>query len=280
MAPTGRNNLALALVATASAAVAGYFLVKKIQEEKAKKAPETRIFADKALVGKNLCNYVVELAKDAIAARGVFHLAVAGGSLLDLLPGLAEKKDQVDFSKFVLAFVNHKCVMPTNEKATVAKAKSKFADAAGIVNIISPTVATPPVEGSDGTAEAAFYADVLKQAGVPHENGYPVFDLVIFGLGADGHVGSCHPMGPAVWETSKAVAGSPKEGEPSSVTLTIESMNQARNAVFVVCGGSKGKKEAVKRALVRPAEEPRGIFPAQLIQRPVFFLDVEAAADL
>jgi hypothetical protein len=50
--------------------------------------------------------------------------------------------------------------------------------------------------------------------------------------------------------------------------------------VFVVCGGSDGKKEAVKRAMTRPAEKPRGKFPAQLIRGPIFFLDQAAAADL
>jgi 6-phosphogluconolactonase/glucosamine-6-phosphate isomerase/deaminase len=87
-------------------------------------------------------------------------------------------------------------------------------------------------------------------------------------------------MGPAVAETEKSVAASPKSGEPASITFTIETMHSARQVAFVVCGGSKGKKEAVKRAMTRPAESPRGTFPAQLLKSPIFFLDSEAAADL
>jgi hypothetical protein len=68
-------------------------------------------------------------------------------------------------------------------------------------------------------------------------------------------------MSPAVSETQKAVAGSPKSGEPSSIALTIESCNKARQVVVV-------------------AEEPRGTFPAQLLEKPLFFLDAEAAAEL
>jgi 6-phosphogluconolactonase/glucosamine-6-phosphate isomerase/deaminase len=99
-------------------------------------------------------------------------------------------------------------------------------------------------------------------------------------LGADGHVASNHPMGPAVACNDKAVAGSPKTGEPSSITLTIEAINCSRQTVVIVCGGAKGKKEAVRRAMFRPAAEPRGTFPAQLLKAPLFFLDAEAAAEL
>lgn len=50
--------------------------------------------------------------------------------------------------------------------------------------------------------------------------------------------------------------------------------------MFVVVGGKNGKKEAVVRALKRPAESPRGTFPAQGIFSPLFVLDEEAAAGL
>lgn len=241
------------------------------------KGATTKIFEDKATVSKELCAFVAETAIKAIAERGVFHLAVAGGSLLDALSLLKEHKGSVDFSKVVLSFANHKCVAPGNEKATVSKSKKKFAADAGITQFVLPT--TSPSDGGDGSEEAEYYAKQLE-AVVPHKDGLPVIDLILLGLGADGHVGSNHPMGPAVTETSKSVAGSPKTGEPSSITLTLETMNNANQVALVVCGGSKGKKEAVKRALARPFEEPRGTFPAQLLKSPIFFLDQEAAADL
>jgi len=278
--PSSGSTAFLATVATITVVAASYyFLFKKEKETEPEPEPEpsTKVFSDKAEVGKELCAHVAAAAKKAIAERGEFHLAVAGGSLLDALSGLVDHKDSVDFSKVVLSFANHKCLAPGHEKATVAKSKAKFADAAGITKFISPT--ETPKDGSDGSEEAAFYAKELEKA-VPHVNGFPVHDIVLLGLGADGHVGSNHPMGPAVAETSKAVAGSPKEGEPSSITMTVEAINSARQVGVVVCGGSKGKKEAVKRAMIRPFEGPRGTFPAQLLKSPLFFLDKEAAADL
>jgi 6-phosphogluconolactonase len=264
----------LTLLATGAALGVGVYYLYLQQQKK----PKAKIYPDKDTVSKELCAFIVAEAKKAINQRGVFHLAVAGGSLIDALAGLEAHKGELDFSNITLSFCNHKCVAPGNEKATVFKSRQSFADAVGITTFVLPTAS--PASGGDGSAEAEYYAKQL-QAYVPHNgDGYPVIDLILLGLGADGHIGSNHPMGPAVKETIKTVAGSPKEGEPSSITLTIESINAARKVAVVVCGGSSGKKEAVKRAMARPAEEPRGTFPAQLLQSPIFFLDKEAAADL
>ena len=272
-------TIATAGVAITAAVVLHYLLVKH-HKRRNKKAdgPVVKKFSDKQEVSKAICAFVADCAKEAIATRGVFHLSVAGGSLLDTLSGLVDYKDSVDFSKVVLSFANAKCVPHDSEKSNVAKSKKKFATAAGITKFVEPT--PNPKDGGDGTAEAEYYAKALKDSGIPHKDVFPVVDLVLLGLGADGHCGSCHPMGPAVAETTKSVAASPKVGEPASITFTIETMNSARQLAFVVCGGSKGKKEAVKRAMIRPAETPRGTFPAQLLNSPTFFLDAEAASAL
>lgn len=199
--------------------------------EKKSTEPRARVFETKDDISTELCSYVVEQAREAIEKRGVFHLAVAGGSLLDLLAKLADHKDSVDFSRVVVSFANHKCVAPDSEKATLAKSKKKFADAVGITKFVAPT--RFPAEG-DGSKEAEFYTQALVSANVTHRGKYPVLDLILLGLGADGHVGSCHPMSVAALETAKGVSGSPKTGEPAYITLTLESMNAARQTCVVV----------------------------------------------
>jgi len=247
---------------------------KPVVPEK-RKGPVKTIFKTKVQGSAGLCAYVVESAKAAIQDREIFHLAVAGGSVLDALVYLKNYKSEVDFSKFVLSFVDHKCIPPEHDQATAAKCKAKFVDESGISLVIMP-VSTPQL-GTDGSVEAEYYAEELQGAGVPHDDsGFPVFDMVILGLEEDGSVGCIHPMGPAVATTDKTVAGSPKEEEPSSITLTIESINNALEVVVAAFG--EDKKEAVKRALKRPAEEPRGTYPAQLLKKPIYFLDKGAAA--
>jgi 6-phosphogluconolactonase len=282
MTSSNATKLAVTVISVAIGAYSVHYYTSE-QKEKAEKGGDTKFdvntYPDKAALADAVCAFVAKAAKTAIDERGIFHLAVAGGSLLDSLAGLVKHRDTVDFSKVVLSFANHKCVEPSDEgKANLAKCKKKFATAAGITTFVEPTRA-PAVDG-DGSSEAEFYAKALKDVGIPHKDGFPVVDLVVLGLGGDGHVGSNHPMGPAVAESEKSVAASPKLGEPASITFTIEAINSARQVALVVAGGSKGKKEAVKRATVRPAESPRGAFPAQLLQDPIFFLDAEAAAAL
>ncbi len=248
------------------------------QSEESSSVVVVNVFPDDAAVSKDLCAFVARAAKEAIDARGVFYLAVAGGSLLDALAGLENHKDTVDFSKVILSFVNHKCIHPDSDEATTAKCKSTFAVNAGISIFVAPS--RSPAENGDGSAEAEFYTKALKDAGIPHRHGFPVLDLIILGIGVDGHIGSCYPMGPAVEDSARAVTPSPKSGEPASITFTIETMNSAREIAVVAFGGSDMKKEAVKRALVRPPEQPRGTFPAQLLASPIFFLNADAASYL
>ena len=289
MSSSRTSSFVASLAAAVAAGAIGFLVYQKMIAQNESKAesrdPVARVYTTKEEVAEELCAFIVDEAKKAISERGVFHLAVAGGSQLDLLSQLdsTENKKAVDWSKVVLSFANHECVATTSEKATLAECKSKFADAIGITRFVSPM--TQPGSGSgsdgDGSSEATFYAKALIAADIPHHAQYPIMDLVLLGLGADGHVGSCHPMGPAVLNAKQeAVAGSPKRGEPSSITLTIQSMNKARQLCVIVCGGSSGKKEAVKRAMERPAYGPRGSFPAQLLDGPIFFLDSQAAADL
>ena len=283
MPPKSSSNLILTLGATAAAVMGGYWAYNRMVEEQAKE-PRARVFESTEDVAQELCAYVVEKAQESIEKRGIFHLAVAGGSWLELLGGLAQHQHAVDFSKVVLSFVHHKCGAPLTdtEASNLAQAKAKFADAAGITKFVVPPTSssTNSSKEGDGSREAEWYAQQLVAANVPHTGKYPVLDLILLELGTDGHVGACHPHSVAALEMSKGVTGSPQtttdHDQSPSITLTLEAMNTARQTCVIACGTDK--KQAVKRALIRPAEGPRGTFPVQALSAPLFFLDAEAAA--
>jgi len=216
-----------------------------------------------------LCTLVVATAKLAIQTRGSFTLAVAGGSLLDALGGLTkpECKSQVDWSKVTLVYANHKCHAPTDPSSTHAKALKIFAASLGMKTVApSPT----PEAGGDGSKEAAYYERTLRESG----NFSPI-DLVILGLGGDGHVASLHPNSDAVFFEGIGVIASTKPGL-SSITFSMDMINQAGGVVVFVTGGGSGKKEAVSRALY--GYDNFGEFPAQSLKTPMYILDKEAAA--
>lgn len=132
----------------------------------------------------------------------------------------------------------------------------------------------------DPEAAAAAYADELAAAARPEDSGStPVFDIVMLGVGPDGHVASLFPQMPALADDRAvtAVRGAPKP-PPTRLTLTLATLGRAREVWFVVSGDEKSG--AVRRALSGarpeqvPAAGPRGR------QRTLWLLDSTAAGQL
>lgn len=235
-------------------------------------AATVKNFADKAALSKDLCGFVARAAKEAIAMRGVFHLAVAGGTLLDSLTGLVDYKDSVDFSKVVLSFVDHPGSDLLSDEAMLALRRTKIIVDMGIRNIIVPS--TSPDENGDDVNEAKLYAKAIRDAGIPHKCGYPVFDLVIMGLGPDGYMGSYYPMEPNVASSDMAAVTSiRKSGGSPSITFTIDTINSAHEVALIAMGGGK----SIIRETSGSAKSPRGILSV-LSKSPVFFVHEESAA--
>ena len=224
-------------------------------------------FPDKATVSKNLCAFVARAANNAIAMRGVFHMAVAGGTLLDSLPGLVDYRDSVDFSKVVLSFVDHQCIDPYCDEAMLAQCRTKFTADGGIRNIVVPSPS--PDEDGDGSRAATYYAKAMRDAGIPHMSGYPVFDLVVLGLGP----GSCYQNGPGVGTSDTAAVTSTRKGsEPSTIALTVETINAAREVAIVAWDGTKAIKWVTSGSA-----KGHGILSA-LSKSPVVFVSEETPA--
>jgi 6-phosphogluconolactonase len=121
----------------------------------------------------------------------------------------------------------------------------------------------------------------LRATGLPESDGWPVFDLMLLGLGSDGHILSVFPGSPAFDSTSWALAiPAPTHIEPhvARVTLNPATVTVARRVVIVVHGASKA--EIVGR-IFREPRDPR-VLPAQLALRDgaTWILDEAAAADL
>jgi len=91
-------------------------------------AADVRVYPTADDVGRALCTDFVDQAKEAISARGAFYSAVPGGSVLKLLSKLKDAKDELDWSKVHLYYVNHKCVPDDDPSATHSKAKILFLD--------------------------------------------------------------------------------------------------------------------------------------------------------
>ena len=135
--------------------------------------------------------------------------------------------------------------------------------------------------GSDVDAAAAAYADQLAAACGPEDrDGVPPFDILLLGMGPDGHVASLFPERPELYETERrviAVRGAPKP-PPTRISLTVPAI-QAAQSVWLLAAGAE------KAAAVAMALQPAGLMtvPASAAQgrrSTVWLLDRAAAAQL
>ena len=216
-------------------------------------------------------------AAKAIGERGHFALAIPGGSVLKMLQD--SKPAWAD--KCTLAYVNHKAVAMDNaELATHAKAGKLFLSGwTGCDTIVMDGTA-------DAVAEAAAYEaklQALPENRLPRTaGGLPCFDMMLVGVGDDGHVGSLYPGRDEVLATQAWVL--PVELKtPGSISLSLPVMAAAKQVVIAACGVSdkypQGKSDAMRRAI--EGEENLSSFPASGL-RPVatWVLDEAAASKL
>ena len=235
---------------------------------------DLKIYTNKQEVAEQFSAYFV---KKVDTGEG-FHVALSGGSTPKIVfDVLAENfSDKVDWSKVHFYWGDERCVPPTddesNYKMTVAHLFSKIdAPEANIHRILGE---------KDPEAEAMRYANLLE-INLDRVEGIPQFDLVILGMGDDGHTASIFPHQIALWnaEDHCVVATHPESGQ-KRVSINGKVINMAKEVAFLVTGASKAEK--VKAVI----EKTNGseAYPATLVDPKsgnlVWFLDEAAAADL
>jgi 6-phosphogluconolactonase len=210
-------------------------------------------------------------------------MAVPGGSALAMMAGLEEavhggKLVAVEWSKVHLAYVNHKCVPLDDERSNHRKALEIFANKVGIP---SDHIVTPG-GSSDGRTEAAAYQKsilALDSAVLPKdEDGTPVFDVLLLGMGSDGHVGSLYPGRSEITRRDAYVLHVEQEGKPPSITFSLPVMNAAKEVVVLALGAEKAKTLEV--ALKEDAGDSGKSCPAQAVhpkEVSTWILDADAA---
>ena len=181
--------------------------------------------------------FILQHARDAIAARGLFRLALSGGNTPRAVhAALARRGADLAWNRVQITFGDERCVPPDHADSNYRMARETLLDA----------VAIPPgnifrIRGEIDPADAAQeYEDRL--AAVAARCGEPryIHDLVLLGLGEDGHTASLFPGSPALAETVRNVipATGPKP-PPQRVTMTFPLLNAARHVGFLVTGAGK-----------------------------------------
>ncbi|XP_069120670.1 6-phosphogluconolactonase-like [Argopecten irradians] len=237
-------------------------------------APMTVVEASDTEVAAKLCEFVVQTANKAIEERGQFTVGFSGGSLAKFLcNGLPGK--ETDWSKWRIFFCDERHVPFTDPECTYQIYLTGLVKKVGMdENNIFPI-------NPDITVEDAAEDYLRKIRTVFPGDGIPRFDMLLLGMGPDGHTCSLFPGHALLQETSKIIAAikdSPKP-PPCRVTMTYPIINNCACAVFASCGG--GKAEMVQKVLEGDQQDP---LPAARVRptdgKVIWYLDQAAAANL
>jgi 6-phosphogluconolactonase len=223
-------------------------------------------------------NLFAARAAEAVSAQGRFTAALSGGKTPVALYDLLAKNpfaSQIPWARVHLFWGDERCVPPDHGDSNYRLVRERLINH---VPIPPANVHRMPAE-MDTVEAAARYEEQLREFFAPHGGGFPVFDLVLLGLGEDGHTASLFPGTRALRESARWVLGHYVDAQKGwRITLTPPVINAARMVAFIVAGA--GKAAVVKEIL----EGPFGpdTLPAQIV-RPaggdlVWMLDREAAA--
>lgn len=198
--------------------------------------PTTRwqVFPDGAALADQAAALILDAARAAITARGVFHLVLAGGSTpKDAYERLREVG--ANWAKWQIYFGDERCLPRGDPERNDTMARRAWLD-----HIRIPPVSIHPIPAEHGAEKGAQrYAEILRRV--------PEFDLVLLGLGEDGHTASLFPgrkegLGKNDAEAI-AVRAAPKP-PPERVSLSATRLSRAQRVLYMVAGESK--REAVK----------------------------------
>ncbi|HST55701.1 MAG TPA: 6-phosphogluconolactonase [Solirubrobacteraceae bacterium] len=226
-------------------------------------------FADAEAVAARAAVEIASQLQRARAERGVAQLALSGGSTPQRTYELLAS-ELSDWDSIEVWFVDERCVAPDHEQSNYRAAAAALLSPAGI-----PAECVQRMEGELGPhAGARRYAEKLGALVPVGDRGLPELDVVVLGIGPDGHVASLFPGCTQLAEERALVldvTDSPKP-PPERITLSLGVLRAARCCLLLATGASKA--DAISAALAEPTPH----VPASLLRRERLTVMVDDAA--
>ncbi len=235
------------------------------------------VFPDPEALGRGAAGLVSRVAREAVANRGRFSLALSGGGTPRRTYELLAQppcRDEVPWDRTHIFWGDERCVGPDDPRSN-----ARMAAEALLRHVPVPAGQVYQMDCRPSPAEGGRRYEAGLQAFFA--GGEPRFDLILLGLGENGHTASLFPGDPVLHETKRWVAAVyVAEQELYRLTFTPTLINRARVVAFLVAGAAKS---AVLRRVMEGPRDPEHL-PAQLI-RPEpgelhWLLDKAAAGDL
>jgi 6-phosphogluconolactonase len=242
--------------------------------------PDVVVLPDLSALAYEAAKRFARLARRSIGETGRFAVALAGGStprpLYELL-ATEPFRGQVPWHRVHLFWGDERCVPPDDPQSNYRMVREALLDGSTLLpdeNVHRVPAERPPEEA------AAAYEEALR-AFFRCDDSFPRFDLVLLGMGPDGHTASLFPGGAALDETERSVVANwvPQQNA-WRITLTYGALNAAHHIIFLVAGAGKA---VTLREVLQP-DSLRPPLPAQQV-RPragtlTWLVDEAAASQL
>jgi 6-phosphogluconolactonase len=223
---------------------------------------------------------VIGVATAAVAQRGRFTIALSGGSTPKNLFTLiaANASTSLPWEKIFFFWGDERHVPPTDAENNYRMAEETLLSK---VPVPPANIFRIPTENKDASAVALAYEQTLQKFFALAPGEFPRFDLILLGMGPDGHTASLFPETAALQEKSRLVVANWVEKlNASRITLTLPVLNAARRVAFLVSGADK----ATVLHEVLEGKAPGEKYPSKLVQpsdgKLIWFVDRAAGSEL
>lgn len=237
---------------------------------------EVKIFAKPKKVAKRVAKQIFKLTQESSQPR--FDIALSGGSTpKKLFKSLAEKhKDTIPWERIHFWWGDERCVAPDDENSNF-----KMADDILFSQINIPQENIHRIKGENNPEEEAIRYSEEITSNLNLRDGVPVFDVIILGLGEDGHTASIFPGELNLIDDEKtcAVSEHPLTGQ-KRITLTGKVINNASRIFFLVTGENK----ALRISEIMNDDEAAKLLPAYYISpengKLIWYIDEAASSQI
>jgi 6-phosphogluconolactonase len=211
--------------------------------------------------------HIIQYANEVINSKGVFRIALAGGSTpkrLYTILSTEKYKTMTDWSAWIIYFSDERMVPLDDDLSNYAMAKVALLDR---VTLKKGNVHIPAVRLNDAPRVALEYEEQIHRSFGKDNTSFPCMDLVLLGLGTDGHTASLFPDKPALLESRRLVVDSSPGVLPplvNRITFTLPFINASHRVMFLVTG--QDKTQAFDAAYHGSLQYFDDIIPAHKIQ--------------
>lgn len=210
-----------------------------------------KIVTQQGQISEKLRADVLATSKKAIEEHGAFRIGVSGGSLVKFLHSTVTCVFDSELEKWQIFFCDERYVPEDSEDSTFKAYRDSYPS---LEKRMIPIDYNLPLEDC-----AKDYERKILKAFNAEKGSVPEFDMLLLGMGDDGHTCSLFPGHKLLEEEDKLIApidDSPKP-PPKRVTMTLPLINSAKRVIFVVTGA--GKADVVKRAFIEKEPLPAGL---------------------